>query len=277
MFTISQVNKELPVSELTGQERVVLFNRRDVLLSTANGVNSLPLADDVRGLLSADGMLMAVGTIDGAICCGTSAQLEDVDIPAGLSVKPTRIAFAESGPDIMNAVSRVREMSTWRRQHRLCGGCGTPMSFSDTDLALVCPQCGERYYPQIAPAVIVAITRNGRKELLLAHNKRFTDRTFGLIAGFVETGETVEQAVRRECWRSRRNGNPAKRSRTERNWLKSDGLQEKHCRRFPRPEVLRIKSSRSFSIYKATILRRASCRNRKSISRTCAPRPSVKA
>ena len=49
MFTISQVNKELPVSELTGQERVVLFNRRDVLLSTANGVNSLPLADDVRG------------------------------------------------------------------------------------------------------------------------------------------------------------------------------------------------------------------------------------
>ena len=144
MFTISQVNKELPVSELTGQERVVLFNRRDVLLSTANGVNSLPLADDVRGLLPADGMLMAVGTIDGAICCGTSAQLEDVDIPSGLSVKPTRIAFAESGPDIMNAVSRVREMSTWRRQHRLCGGCGTPMSFSDTDLALVCPQCGER-------------------------------------------------------------------------------------------------------------------------------------
>ena len=198
MFTISQVNKELPVSELTGQERVVLFNRRDVLLSTANGVNSLPLADDVRGLLPADGMLMAVGTIDGAICCGTSAQLEDVDIPSGLSVKPTRIAFAESGPDIMNAVSRVREMSTWRRQHRLCGGCGTPMSFSDTDLALVCPQCGERYYPQIAPAVIVAITRNGRKELLLAHNKRFMDRTFGLIAGFVETGETVEQAVRRE-------------------------------------------------------------------------------
>ena len=117
MFTISQVNKELPVSELTGQERVVLFNRRDVLLSTANGVNSLPLADDVRGLLPADGMLMAVGTIDGAICCGTSAQLEDVDIPVGLSVKPTRIAFAESGPDIMNAVSRVREMSTWRRQH----------------------------------------------------------------------------------------------------------------------------------------------------------------
>ena len=198
MFTISQVNKELPVSELTGQERVVLFNRRDMLLSTANGVNSLPLADEVRGLLPTDGMLMAVGTIDGTICCGTSVKLEEMAIPSGLSVMPTRIAFAESGPDIMNAVSRVREMSTWRRQHRLCGGCGAPLSFSDTDLALVCPQCGERYYPQIAPAVIVAITRNERKELLLAHNKRFTGNVFSLIAGFVEAGETVEQAVQRE-------------------------------------------------------------------------------
>ncbi|MBO7535157.1 MAG: NAD(+) diphosphatase [Victivallales bacterium] len=198
MFTISQVNKELPVSELSGQERVVLFNRQDVLLATVDGVNRLPRAEEVPGLLPADGMLMAVGTIDGAICCGTSVKLEEMAIPSGLSVMPTRIAFAESGPDIMNAVSRVREMTTWRRQHRLCGGCGAPLSFSDTDLALVCPQCGERYYPQIAPAVIVAITRNERKELLLAHNKRFTGNVFSLIAGFVEAGETVEQAVQRE-------------------------------------------------------------------------------
>ncbi|MCR4573463.1 MAG: hypothetical protein K5787_06820, partial [Lentisphaeria bacterium] len=148
MFTISQVNKELPVSELNGQERVVLFNRRDVLLSTADGVNRLPCADEMRGLLPADGRLMAVGTIDGAICCGASAQLEDAAIPSGVSVMPTRTAFAESDSDIMNAISRVREMTSWRRQHRLCGGCGAPLSFSDTDLALVCPKCGERYYPQ---------------------------------------------------------------------------------------------------------------------------------
>ena len=198
MFTISQVNKEIPVSELSGQEYVALFSGRDVLLATVDGVNRLPRAEEVSGLLPADGMLMAVGTIDGTICCGTSVKLEEMAIPSGLSVMPTRIAFAESGPDIMNAVSRVREMTTWRRQHRLCGGCGAPLSFSDTDLALVCPQCGERYYPQIAPAVIVAITRNERKELLLAHNKRFTGNVFSLIAGFVEAGETVEQAVQRE-------------------------------------------------------------------------------
>ena len=198
MFTILQVNKELPVSELSGQEYVALFGGRDVLLATTDGVNRLPRAAEVHDLLPKDATMLVVGSIDGAVCCGMPANLDGVALSHGLSVVTTRQAFAESGPDIMNAVSRVREMTTWRRQHRLCGGCGTPLSFSDTDLALVCPKCGERYYPQIAPAVIVAITRNNRKELLLAHNKRFTDRTFGLVAGFVETGESVEQAVRRE-------------------------------------------------------------------------------
>ena len=198
MFTILQVNKELPVSELSGQEYVALYSGRDVLLATTDGVNRLPRAAEVHDLLPKDATMLVVGSIDGAVCCGMPANLDGVALPHGLSVVSTRQAFAESGPDIMNAVSRVREMTTWHRQHRLCGGCGTPLSFSDTDLALVCPKCGERYYPQIAPAVIVAITRNNRKELLLAHNKRFTDRTFGLVAGFVETGESVEQAVRRE-------------------------------------------------------------------------------
>ena len=89
-------------------------------------------------------------------------------------------------------------MTSWRRQHRYCGGCKAEMMFSETDLALICPQCGERYYPQIAPAVIIAVTRDGGTKLLLAHNRRFKDSTFSLIAGFVEAGETIEQAVRRE-------------------------------------------------------------------------------
>ena len=97
MFTISQVNKEIPVSELTGQERVVLFNGRDVLLSTKDGVNSLPLADEARDLLPKDAMLMAVGVMDGVVCCGTSVKLEDAIIPSGMSVMPTRIAFAPLG------------------------------------------------------------------------------------------------------------------------------------------------------------------------------------
>ena len=65
-------------------------------------------------------------------------------------------------------------------------------------MALVCPDCGLRYYPQLAPAVIVAVTRNSGSELLLAHNRGFEPGVYSLIAGFVEAGESVEAAVRRE-------------------------------------------------------------------------------
>ena len=60
----------------------------------------------------------------------------------------------------------------------------------------LCPDCGERYYPQLAPAVIVGITQGDR--ILLAHNRKFKQNMHGLIAGFVEAGENIEQAIRRE-------------------------------------------------------------------------------
>lgn len=198
MFTISQVNKEMPVSELSGQEHVALYDGGDVLTVIDDRGTRLPLVREVRSLLPENAVVMVVGAMDGASCCGTAVKLDQPSLPQGMTAMSIRQAFVQSSADVMNIVSRVREMTAWRRQHRLCGGCGAPLSFSDTDLALVCPQCGERYYPQIAPAVIVAITRNERKELLLAHNKRFSGNVFSLIAGFVEAGETVEQAVQRE-------------------------------------------------------------------------------
>jgi len=100
--------------------------------------------------------------------------------------------------DAWNALCRARELLFWRKMHRYCGACRAELVPSSTDSALVCPQCHAHYYPQIAPAVIVAVTRNNGKELLLAHNRTFEPGIFGLLAGFVESGETVEQAVVRE-------------------------------------------------------------------------------
>jgi NAD+ diphosphatase len=84
----------------------------------------------------------------------------------------------------------------WRERRKFCGVCGTEMEDSPSDPARVCPSCGERFYPQIAPAVITAVLNNGK--ILLAHNKNFSGDIHSLIAGFVETGESLEQAVSRE-------------------------------------------------------------------------------
>lgn len=84
----------------------------------------------------------------------------------------------------------------WKQARRFCGHCGCSTIHSETERALVCPKCGQIEYPKISPAVIVAIT-NGDKLLM----SRYRDRPYGgyaLIAGFVEIGESFEEAVHRE-------------------------------------------------------------------------------
>ena len=64
------------------------------------------------------------------------------------------------------------------------------------DISRICPECGNAFYPVLAPAVIVAVQREDK--LLLAHNARFKENLYGLVAGFVEAGENLETAVERE-------------------------------------------------------------------------------
>lgn len=84
----------------------------------------------------------------------------------------------------------------WYACNRYCGRCGAPTQPDEAERALRCPNCGHMIFPMIAPAVIVAITCGDR--ILLARNAHSTFAHYALIAGYVEVGETLEQAVRRE-------------------------------------------------------------------------------
>ena len=130
----------------------------------------------------------------------------------------TDTPFAETNSDNGNAVTRLSvplrqsyyrlpwelyvkagkcaELLYWDRNTRFCGVCGGPMRFH-TDISKRCEHCGKEVWPQLATAVIVRITR-GDDEVLLARARNFRGDFYGLIAGFVETGETLEEAVRRE-------------------------------------------------------------------------------
>ena len=66
-----------------------------------------------------------------------------------------------------------------------------------TDISKRCEMCGKEVWPQLATAIIVRITRDNN-DILLARGRNFRSDFYGLIAGFVETGETLEQAVQRE-------------------------------------------------------------------------------
>ena len=94
------------------------------------------------------------------------------------------------------AAISASQVYRWMKSRKYCGYCGTVTEKSNTERALICPKCKNIEYPKISPAIIVAI-RDGNR-LLLTKNAKGTYKFYALVAGFVEVGESLEDAVRRE-------------------------------------------------------------------------------
>jgi len=92
--------------------------------------------------------------------------------------------------------SRALQVVTWDCNHQFCSRCGTPTSNHATDRAKCCTSCGLINYPKQSPCIITLVTRED--EMLLANNANFTRSYFSALSGFIDAGESVEVALRRE-------------------------------------------------------------------------------
>ncbi|WP_297199840.1 NAD(+) diphosphatase [uncultured Pluralibacter sp.] len=97
---------------------------------------------------------------------------------------------------LFQLAGRGVQLAEFYRSHKFCGYCGHEMHPGNTEWAMLCGNCRERYYPQIAPCIIVAIRRDDA--ILLAQHTRHRNGVHTVLAGFVEVGETLEQAAARE-------------------------------------------------------------------------------
>ncbi|MFV8783063.1 NAD(+) diphosphatase [Microbulbifer sp. SA54] len=91
---------------------------------------------------------------------------------------------------------RAMQVVTWDADHRYCGRCGGATEYHPSDRARVCPQCEFTVYPRISPCVIMLLTRGD--ECLLAQHAHHRHPMFTALAGFIEPGESAEQALIRE-------------------------------------------------------------------------------
>jgi NAD+ diphosphatase len=122
---------------------------------------------------------------------------DDIKLPPQWRAIAIRQLLPRVDESIAVRILRAYHVIQWRRDSRYCGSCGGANGDSPDELARLCPRCGRLEYPRISPAVIVLIT-DGKGGALLAHNKKFRERMYSLIAGFVEAGESLESAVHRE-------------------------------------------------------------------------------
>ena len=118
--------------------------------------------------------------------------------PAGCTAIPLREFFGceRADADTVLRASRARTLLHFRKQKRFCSRCGSPLRDDKHFTARTCTKCGQQFFPQLEPAIIVLVTKGD--ELLLARHKNRIDTIFTCIAGFVEAGETIEHAVSRE-------------------------------------------------------------------------------
>lgn len=125
-------------------------------------------------------------------------QLVDHDLTAqeALAPVPLRHLLGVMDEAEYTMASRALQFLSWRDNHRFCSRCGTPAESHGRELAMLCPACGYRQYPRITPCIISLVCRG--EYALLGRSARFPEGMYSCLAGFMEAGETAEQAVARE-------------------------------------------------------------------------------
>lgn len=108
---------------------------------------------------------------------------------------PLRQSYYKLSYSLYLTAGKCHELLYWDMNTRFCGVCGGQMRMS-TEISKKCTECGKEIWPQLAPAVIVRIAREDK--ILMVRARNFRGDFYGLVAGFVETGETLEEAVVRE-------------------------------------------------------------------------------
>jgi NAD+ diphosphatase len=174
--------------------RVLAFDRRRLAVRAADGRHAIAMLA-LAELELEEVQHFALGLPD-------RPGLRVADLPAGAALpegttlREMRALLGTLPSAEAQLAVRALHVLEWSRTHRFCGRCGGMNEEPPGELARRCPLCGHTSFPRISPAVIVLVRRGD--EVLLGRGNHLPPGLFSTLAGFVEPGETLEQAVRRE-------------------------------------------------------------------------------
>lgn len=159
---------------------------------------TLPSFDDVLQLRNLSPDSDFFDEKDTGICAMEFESSENNELPRNFIKKPLREYFAENDEFTGSMAARARAILTWRHETQFCCKCGEKLADSLKFSARECPSCKKIHFPRIEPCIIVAVKKD-RKVLLVNHTYRNQD-IYACIAGFMEAGESAENAVQREVF-----------------------------------------------------------------------------
>ena len=98
----------------------------------------------------------------------------------------------------LSLLAQARSMLVWHETHGFCARCGAPSTISEGGYKRQCGACGREHFPRTDPVVIMVV-RDG-ENCLLGRSPHFAEGSYSALAGFVEPGETIEEAAKREVF-----------------------------------------------------------------------------
>ena len=172
-----------------------VFYKDELLLERADGGEyTVPFGAESPVGLAEWHTVHRLTPLDGKACRAVA-----IDNPVGEDgryvMKGLRASFDFLPRNLYLKAGKGAEILYWDKSTKYCSVCGAPMKLH-TDISKRCTNCGKEVWPLLATAVIVLVRRG--EEILLVHAHNLRGNYYGLVAGFVETGETLEECVRRE-------------------------------------------------------------------------------
>ncbi len=172
--------------------RIVLLDGLDPVLGEGGMLASAPIPAEAELI---DHGLLGIRD-DGAPLFVSLLKSPPVATP-GFAPQVWQIV-GELKPDQAALYGTARSLADWHHRHTFCAACGAPTAPIKGGWARKCGVCETEHFPRTDPVVIMLAEYEGR--VLVGRNPRFPPGRFSALAGFVEPGETVEEAVRRELW-----------------------------------------------------------------------------
>lgn len=176
------------------QTLTFVFHRGRLLLRTSE--LTLPTAAEAAALDIDLSRAQPVGLWQGRYCQTVWTDEELLPADSTLAWHGMRSLFNAVDDAFLGLASRAAQLAEWARTHRHCGVCATPMQRTPGERCFTCAACGMLAYPRISPAMMVLIRKGD--QVLLAMHKHSPSQRFSPLAGFLEAGESIEEAVHRE-------------------------------------------------------------------------------
>lgn len=139
-----------------------------------------------------------LGSDEGGPVVAAPGGLEPEALPEGIKAIDHRSVYVQGliGPGALGALAQGASLLSWHSSHRFCGRCGAETQMRIGGYKRACPSCGAEHFPRTDPVAIMLAVRGER--CLLGRGPHFAPGSYSCLAGFIEPGETIEAAARRE-------------------------------------------------------------------------------